>query len=149
MERLQADHEEWSRENAERKCSLTSKCVKRDQLSPTSECDTFVPNQVHQADLLFLHHDRLMQKSYKYALAVLDVALRYKQAEPLATKEANEAADALRGYVNGALFAGQCCFRSIPVTVLQLLDKYMAEIRRGRVKTETRALSNASTALWP
>ena len=50
---------------------------------PTS--DVFVPNEVHQADLLFLPHDRLPRgrKTYKYALTVVDVASRYKEAEPL------------------------------------------------------------------
>ena len=50
-------------------------------------------NEVHQADLHFLPHDRLprgclrSRKTYKYALTVLDVASRYKEAEPLTTKE--------------------------------------------------------------
>ena len=47
-----------------------------------------VPNEVHQADLLFLPHDRVGRKTYKYALTVVDAASRYKEAEPLATKEA-------------------------------------------------------------
>ena len=50
--------------------------------------DVTVPNEVHQADLLFLPHDRPEKgrKLYKYALTVVDVASRYKEAEPLATK---------------------------------------------------------------
>ena len=59
--------------------------------------DVTVPNEVHQADLLFLPHDRpgRGRKLYKYALTVVDVASRYKEAEPLTTKEAKEVADAL------------------------------------------------------
>ena len=40
------------------------------------------PNEVHQADLLFLPHDRLPQghKTYKYALTIVDVASHYKEA---------------------------------------------------------------------
>ena len=59
--------------------------------------DVAVPNEVHQADLLFLPHDRpgRGRKLYKYALTVVDVASRYKEAEPLVTKEAKEVADAL------------------------------------------------------
>ena len=56
--------------------------------------DVSVPNEVHKADL-FLPHDKIRQKTYKYALTVVDVASRYKAAEPLATKEAKEVADAL------------------------------------------------------
>ena len=36
-----------------------------------------VPNKVHQADLLFLPHDRVGLKTYKYALTVVDAASRY------------------------------------------------------------------------
>ena len=48
------------------------------------------PNQIHQADLLFLPHDRVGRKTYKYALVVVDVASRYKDAEPLTSKESRE-----------------------------------------------------------
>ena len=53
------------------------------------------PNEVHQADLLFLPHDGVGRKTYKYALTVVDVASRYKEAEPLTSKTAAEVADAL------------------------------------------------------
>ena len=38
--------------------------------------DVSLPNGVHQADLLFLPHDKLLRgkKVYKYALTVVDVA---------------------------------------------------------------------------
>ena len=47
---------------------------------------------VHQADLLFLPHDKLPKgrKIYKYALTVVEVASRYKAAEPLVSKESDE-----------------------------------------------------------
>ena len=48
------------------------------------------PNQVHQADLLFLPHDTIRGKVYRYALVVIDVASRYKDAEALRTKESGE-----------------------------------------------------------
>ena len=48
------------------------------------------PNHIHQADLLFLPHDRVGRKTYKYVLVVVDVASRYKDAEPLTTKESRE-----------------------------------------------------------
>ena len=52
------------------------------------------PNKVHQADLLFLPHDTVRRKVYKYALVVVDVASRYKDAEPLTSKTAEEVAKA-------------------------------------------------------
>ena len=48
------------------------------------------PNQVHQADLLFLPHDTIRNKVYRYALVVIDVASRYKDAEALSTKDSGE-----------------------------------------------------------
>ena len=51
-------------------------------------------NEIHQADLLFLPHDRVGRKTYKYALVVVDVASRYKDAEALTSKESQEVAKA-------------------------------------------------------
>ena len=48
------------------------------------------PNKVHQADLLFLPHDKVGRKVYKYALVVVGVASRYKDAEPLTSKSSEE-----------------------------------------------------------
>lgn len=53
-----------------------------------------VPNEVHQADILFLPPDRFGKKIYKYALTVVDVASRYKEAEPLTSKNSKEVTDA-------------------------------------------------------
>ena len=55
------------------------------------------PNAVHQADLLFLPHDKLPRgkKIYKYALTVVDVASRYKAAEALGRKESDDVASGL------------------------------------------------------
>ena len=52
------------------------------------------PNEIHQADLLFLPHDRVGRKTYRYALVVIDVASRYKDAEALTSKESEEVAKA-------------------------------------------------------
>ena len=59
---------------------------------PRPKFDVSLPNAVHQADLLFLPHDKLPhgKKVYKYALTVVDVASRYKAAEPLTSKESDE-----------------------------------------------------------
>ena len=64
--------------------------------------DIRIPNGVHQADLLFLPHDHPARgkKLYKYALTVVDVASRYKEAEPLSTKESAEVATAFSTIYN-------------------------------------------------
>ena len=51
-------------------------------------------NQVHQSDLLFLTHDKVGKKTYKYAILVVDVASRYADAEPLTAKESSGLAKA-------------------------------------------------------
>ena len=61
---------------------------------PRPKFDVAIPNEVHQADLLFLPHDKKGRKLYKYALTVVDVASRYKEAEPLTSKESAEVAKA-------------------------------------------------------
>ena len=64
------------------------------------------PNSVHQADLLFLPHDRLPRgrKIYKYALTVVDVASRFKAAEPLTfIEETSKVSKAFRRIYKGPL----------------------------------------------
>ena len=65
---------------------------------PRPKFDVATPNSVHQADLLFLPHDKLPRgkKIYKYALTVVDIASRYKEAEPLASKNSDEVAKAFQ-----------------------------------------------------
>ena len=55
-------------------------------------------NAVHQADLLFLPHDILSRgrKVYKYALTVTEGASRYKEAEPITSKNSDEIAHAFQ-----------------------------------------------------
>ena len=65
---------------------------------PRPRFDVSTPNKVHQADLLFLPHDKLPRggKIFKYALTVVDVASRYKEAEPLTSKSSDEVAKAFQ-----------------------------------------------------
>ena len=63
---------------------------------PRPKFDVSTLNAVHQADLLFLPHDTLGhgrgRKTYKYVLTVVDVASRFKEAEPLTSKESTKVA---------------------------------------------------------
>ena len=54
------------------------------------------PNDIHQADILYLPHDKFKKKTYKYALNVIDVASRYKGSHQLITKNAKEVAQAFQ-----------------------------------------------------
>ena len=105
---------------------------------PRPKFDVSVPNEVHQADLLFLPHDRVRRKTYKYALTVVDVASRYKAAEPQATKEAREVAGALeRIYKQSSLSWPKLLQvdpgREFMGAMNQLLAKHAVSVRRGRV----------------
>ena len=70
-------------------------------------------NSVHQAELLFLTHDKLPcgRKIYKSALTVVNVASHYKEAEPLTSKDSAEVAKAF-----------QSIYRRSPLTWPQMLQ---------------------------
>ena len=113
------------------------------QYVPRPKFDVATPNSVHQADLLFLPHDKLPRgrKIYKYALTVVDIASRYKEAEPLTSKDSNEVAKAF-----------QSIYRCSPLTWPQMLqvdpgrefmggvtkemEKHKTYIQRGRTKIQ-------------
>ena len=70
---------------------------------PRPTFDVDFPNAVHQADLLFLPHDKLPRGKniFKYALTVVDVASRFKAAEPLTSKDSSEVSKAFRKFIKG------------------------------------------------
>ena len=104
---------------------------------PRPKFDEAVPNEVHQADLLFLPHDRVRRKTC-YALTVVDVASRYKEAESLTSKSAAEVADGLaRIYKRSPLRLPKLLQvdpgREFMGSVSQLLATHSVQVRRGRV----------------
>ena len=99
---------------------------------PRPKFDVAVPNEVHQADLLFLPHDRVGRKTI--ALMVVDVASRYNEAEPLTT----EVADALswiyrRGPLKWPKLHKVDPGRKFMGAASKLIAKHGVEVRRGRV----------------
>ena len=107
---------------------------------PRPKFDVPVPTKVHQADLLYLPHDRppRSRKTFKYALTVVDVASRFKEAEPLTTKEAREVAAALERIYSRSLLSWPKLLQVDPGrefmgAVNRLLLKNNVEVRRGRV----------------
>ena len=52
-----------------------------------------IPNEMHQSDLLHMPLDTLYGNKYKYILAGIDAASRYKVARPLRTKQARDMAE--------------------------------------------------------
>ena len=110
---------------------------------PRPKSDVGIPNELHQADLLFLPHDRLPRGKnlYKYALTVVDVTSRYKAAEPLASKESSEVAAALtkvyqRGPMKWPKVLQVGPVREFMGAVSQLLSKHSVNVRRGAAGAE-------------
>ena len=106
---------------------------------PRPKFDVATPNSVHQADLLFLPHDKLRRKTYKYALTVVDIASRYKEAEPLTSKDSNEVARAFQAiYRHGPLTWPSMLQvdpgREFMGSVTKEMEKHKTYIRRGRTE---------------
>ena len=102
---------------------------------PRPKFDVSRSNAVHQADLLCFPHDKLPhgKKVYKYALTVVDVAGRYKAAEPLTSKESDEVS---RGFAK--------IYRHGPLKWPQLLQVDPGREFMGAV---TKAMENNKTAI--
>ena len=52
-----------------------------------------IPNEMHQFDLFYMPSDTLYGNKYKYILAGIDSASRYKIVRPLRTKQARDVAE--------------------------------------------------------
>ena len=105
---------------------------------PRPKFDVATPNEVHQADLLYLPHDRVAKRTYKYALTVVDVASRFKEAEPLTSKGPAEVAEALSRIYKRSPLKWPKLLQVDPGkefmgAVSQLLAKHGVSVRRGRV----------------
>ena len=106
---------------------------------PRPKFDVSTPNAVHQADLLFLPHDKLPRgkKVYKYALTVVDVASRYKAVEALTSKESDEVSRGFaKIYKHGPLKWPQMLQvdpgREFMGAVTKAMSEHNVTIRRGR-----------------
>ena len=103
---------------------------------PRPKFDVPTPNKVHQADLLFLPHDKVGRSTYKYALTVVDVASRFKEAHPLTSKDSTEVAKAFKTiYTRGPLKWPQILQvdpgSEFMGAVTKEMEKHKTSIRRG------------------
>ena len=94
------------------------------------------PNQVHQADLLFLPHDTIRGKVYRYALVVIDVASRYKDAEALSSKDSGEISKCfIKIYSRRLSWPGVLVVdsgREFMGSVSKLMEKHGVRMQRGQ-----------------
>ena len=94
------------------------------------------PNDIHQADILYLPHDKFKKKTYKYALNIVDVASRYKGSYQLTTKNAKEVAQAFQWiYENTPLNYPKTLIvddgKEFYGDVTKLMEKHDVIIQRG------------------
>ena len=97
------------------------------------------PNEMNQFDLLYMPSDTLYENKYKYILAGIDAASRYKVARPLRTKQARDvakmAADIYK--VGPLMYPGtfQCNNGSeFKGEVTKMLEKQEVKIRQVTMK---------------
>ena len=105
---------------------------------PRPKFDVAQPSEVHQADLLFLPHGRVGSKSHKFALTVVDVACRYKEAQASKDKTATQVAKALQFiYLRSPLTWPKLLqfdpASEFPGAVQKLCDKHGTVLSRGVV----------------
>ena len=94
------------------------------------------PNDIHQADILYLPHDKFKKKTYKYALNIVDVASRYKGSYQLTTKNTKEVAQAFQWiYENTPLNYPKTLIvddgKEFYSEVTKLMEKHDVIIQRG------------------
>ena len=111
------------------------KCIDRPHYQVT------IPNEMHQFDLLYMPSDTLYGNKYKYILAGIDAASRYKIARPLRTKQALDVAEMIADiYKVGPLTYPkifQCDNGSeIKGDVTKMLEKNEVKIRRLKTKNK-------------
>ena len=97
------------------------------------------PNEMHQFDLLYIPSDTLYGNKYKYILAGIDVASRYKVVRPLRTTQARDVAEIIADIYkvwpltylkifqcdNGSEFKGE---------MTKMLEKHEVKIQRVTTK---------------
>ena len=98
-----------------------------------------IPNEMHQFDLLYMPSDTLYRSKYKYILAEIDAASRYKVTRPLRSKQARDVAEMIADIYkvgplkypkifqcdNGSEFKGE---------VTKMLEKNEVKIRQVTTK---------------
>ena len=97
-------------------------------------------NEVHQADLLFLPYDTVkfgrINKTYKYALTLVDLGTRHKEAEPLTSNDSKKVAMAFEKKYKRHLKYPKLLQidpgREFMGAVTQLMAKRNVRIRRGQ-----------------
>ena len=94
---------------------------------------------MHQFDLLYMPLDTLYGNKYKYILAEIDVASRYKVARPLRTKQAKDVADMITDIYKVDPLTYPKIFQrdngsELKAEVTKLLEKHEVRIQHATTK---------------
>ena len=109
------------------------KCVDRPHYK------VMIPNEMHQFDLLYVPSDTLYGNKYRYILAGIDAASRYKVTRPLRTKQARDVAEMIADiYKVGPLMYPKICQcdngSEFKAEVTKLLEKHGVKIQQLTTK---------------
>ena len=90
-------------------------------------------------NLLFMPHNKVGRKTFKYALTVVDVTSRFKAAEPHTSKNSDEVAQAFekiyrRGPLRWPRLLRVDTRREFMGAVSREMEKHVTSIRRGHVE---------------
>ena len=91
-----------------------------------------IPNEMHQSDLLYMPSDSLYGSKYKYILAGIDAASRYKVTRSLMTKQARDVAEMIADIYKGLTYPQifQCDNGSeFKGEVTKMLEKHEVKIQ--------------------
>ena len=93
------------------------------------------PNEMHQFDLLYMPSDTLYGNKYKYILARIDAASRYKVARQLRTKQARDVAEMIADIYKVGPFTYPSMFQcdngsKFKGEVTKMLEKQEVKIQR-------------------
>ena len=97
------------------------------------------PNEMHQFDLLYMPSDTLYGSKYKFILAGIDAASRYKVTRPLRTKQARDVAEMIADIYKVGLLTYPKIFQcdngsEFKGDVTKMLEKNQVKIRRVTTK---------------
>ena len=89
---------------------------------------------MHQFDLLYMPSDTLYGSKYKYILAGIDAASRYKVARPLRTKQARNVAEMITDIYKVGPLTYPKIFQEFKGEVTKMLEKHEVKIQRVMMK---------------
>src|ERR1043165_4012912 len=98
-----------------------------------------IPNSIHQADLIYLTHDEIDGKVYKYYLTICDVASRYKVVCALEERSSKNVAEAFKKIYKNSLLIWPKVLQvdnglEFKGEVRKLMESRNVKIRIGKTK---------------